>query len=713
MPNVEEILTLKQQLAGADSTRHSEYDVTLDATKGNYYDRVMNSTWKKWQGIIYEPGIPGSDKKQVHIVINLLNPIVEAKRALWSVMPEIRVPYKSLDAADIQMTDSLETVYRSLWNENRMGEKLGDGGWYAALLGTAVFCVYPDFVAHRPRIIARSPYGFYGVPGNIEQDGTVWEKVVFVTKMRGRQANTMWPGCGAPDDDLVDVVEYWDKEMKCTIIEQVAKMVDGPVVNKVGVVTVVTVPNIAQPGQWWGKDDVGDAIPLVNELNKRFNVENQAFSDQAGAPWEAVNLDQELEDVSLDPDAVNNFGPGGGLKKSATGGLPWQIYQSNQQVRQYIDAVTDFPEVMRSMFGGSNISGKAINNMMGPIQARMELRQRYLFPRLEVLNKYAMTTWAKYWGGEMQIIRGSIKGKRYNLEMKMNDFEGYYENEVYLDSSAYFDVQSKVVVGLQMIAANGLSLKTFGQKLNPFVDDWTQEEAQIKKEQMDRIELAMQAQMMAQNPMGVNPDVGVPAQDQRNLMRGVETGPSAQQPPPGVNPDILGQGLSQAGLMGNELAPQGQESPLTGAMGAGGETTPLEAGGMGMLTSVADAIRSVPNITGRVFLTGSILEGSIGPEGVEIWFTDMVDWATVRQAVSKQVPEVKGQFNPQQGVPNVEFLEVTPGTTGYDPQPPESLSEEGLEAIPGGAMPPGGTPEMMAGGAEMPMAPPPPTGLGR
>ena len=708
MLNTDDILTLKQQMYGSDSTRHQHYDEILDASHGNYYDRVMQSTWKKWQGIIYEPGEQKSGRKQIHIIVNLLPQIVEAKRALWSVMPQIRVPYRSLDDADVVMTDRLETVYRCLWDENRMGEKLGDGGWYAALLGTAVFCVYPDFVAHRPRIISRSPYGFYGVPGNIEQDGTVWKQVLFVTKMRGRQANAMWPNAGASDNDLCDVIEYWDEEQKCTIIEQSATVVEGPVTNKLGIVPVVTVPNIAQPGQWWGKGDADDAIPPINELNKRFNVENQAFSDQAGAPWEAINLDMEVEDVSLDPDAVNVFGVQGGLKKSATGGLPWQIYQSNQQLRQYIDAVTDFPEVMRSMFGGSNVSGKAINNMMGPIQARMELRQRYLYPRLEILNKYAMKTWEKYWGGEMTMIRGSIKGKRFNLECKVSEFEGYYENEVFLDSSAYFDVQSKVVVGLQMIAANGLSIKTFIEKLNPFVDDYAGENAQIAKEQQERIQLAMTAQMMAQNPMGQNPDVGQPGQDARSLTKGQQTSANALQPPPGVNPDLLGAGVNAAGMDDSQLA-QNSASPLTGDLGQGGPTTPLDASGMGLLSQLADAIRSVTNITGRVFLTGSILQGTIGPEGVEIWFTDMVDWATVRQAVTKMVPDVKGQFNPQQGVPTVEFLEVTPGTSGYEPQSPDTLQQEGL---PSGAMPSTMPSEMMSGPMGQPAATPPPPGLG-
>lgn len=685
----EDVISVKTQLEGDGSARHKLYDETLQATHGNYYDRVMQSTWNKWQGIVYEPGVPGSDRRQVHIVINLLNPIVEAKRSLWSVVPQVRVPYRSLDDADLAMTDLLERTYRALWQENAIGEKLGDGGWYAALLGTAVFCVYPDFVAHRPRIVVRSPYGFYGEPGNIEQDGRTWKRVLFTTRMKSRQAVRMWPDVKGIQDtnDMVTVIEYWDEENKMTVLEEGGLVLDGPVPNKLGVVPIITVPNIAQPGQWWGKSDVTDAIPMINELNKRFNVENQAFSDQAGAPWEATGLDMDAKDISLDPDAVNTFEQGGGLKKSQTGGLPWQIYQSNQTLRQYIDAVTDFPEVMRSMFGGSNVSGKAINNLMGPIQARMELRQRYLYPRLEVLNRLMMTTWATYWGGEAHVIRGSIKGKRYNLEVTPNEFEGYYENEVYLDSSAYFDVQSKVVLGLQMVAANACSIKTFVEKLNPFTEDWEGEHEQIMKEQQERVQLAMMAQMMTQNPMGANPNVGQPAQDIQGMMQGSQTTPEGLPAPPGVTEDVA--------QMGGEAM---NESPF-----AAGQLT---TGGLGELARIADLIRAVPKVVGRVFLSGSILEGKIGDEGIEIWFTDMVDWATVRQFVTKQDPQLKDEFNPMQGVPNIPYLEVTPGTSGYEVQQPEGLAEEGLMAQPEGL--PGM--QTMAGPGGPPMMPPPDLG---
>lgn len=666
--SAEDVIRIKTQLEGDGSQRHSHYNDMLDASHGNYWDRVVQETWRRWEGIIYEPGYQSQDRRQVHIIVNLLPQIIEAKRALWSVMPQIRVPYRSLDDADVAMSDLLERSYRALWSWNRMGEKLGDGGWYAALLGTCVFAVYPDFVEHKPRVVVRSPYGFYGVPGNIEQDGSVWERVLFTTRMRGRQAKLMWPDVPGINDsgDSVTVIEYWDRETKMTVLEQGAVVLDGPVPNKLGKVPVVTVPNIAQPGQWWGKGDGDDAVPAINELNKRFNVENQAFSDQAGAPWEAIDLDMDEGDVSLDPDAINRFRSGGGLKKSQTGGLPWQIYQSNAQLRQYVDALTDFPEVMRSMFGGSNVSGKAINNLMGPIQARMELRQRYLYPRLEILNKLMMETWATYWGGEEHVLRGSEKGRRYNFEIRPDDFEGYWENEVFLDSTSYFDVQSKIVLGLQMVAANGLSIKSFVQKMNPVVDDWEGEHEQIMKEQQERIQLAMMAQMMTMNPMGANPDVGQPMQSNKSLSIGSETSAEVLPPPPGVTEDMM--------QMGGEQFFSGQ-TPF--------EAAPLPAGGREQLVLVADLIRETPKVTGRVFLAGSIVsEGRPGPEGIEIWFTDMVDWATVRQYVTKAEPELAGQFNPMQGVPSTTYLEVTPGTSGYTPQPAEGLAEEGLMAQP-------------------------------
>jgi len=84
----------------------------------------------------------------------------------------------------------------------------------------------------------------------------------------------------------------------------------------------------------------------------------------------------------------------------------------------------------------------------------------------------------------------------------------------------------------------------------------------------------------------------------------------------------------------------------------------------------------------------------------------MVDWATVRQFVTKQDPTLAGKFNPQQGIPNIPYLEVTPGTSGYDKQEPEALAEEGLAAIPE-AMP-AGVEGTMAGPMGAPGMMPPP-----
>ena len=701
MRTIEDIAQLKVQLEGDGTTRHSDYDKLVSATHGSYHDRVITDTWKKWEGIVYETSAENQtgDRNKVRVTVNLLNPIIEAKRSLWSMIPSIRCPYKDLSDPAVANSDKLEKTLRWLWRESRIGEVLGDAGWYGALLGTSIICVWPDFIEKRPKIICRSPYGFYGIPKNMERDGTQWEAVFFVTKMLGRQANAMWPGFDFPQSSLLDAVEYWDCEQKVTYIEQGQVEVTPAIANKLGFVPVVSVPNISQPGSWWGKSDVIDAIPIVSELNKRFNMENQAISDMAGAPWEAINAAVDSTELSLDPDAINPFEAGGGLKKSQTNNLPYQIFQSDATLRQYVDMVTDLPEVMRSMFGGNVATGKGIQALMGPIQARMELRQRYLYPRLELVNKMAMKMWEKYWKGQPQLVYGSQKGKSYNLEVKIDEFEGYYENEVFLDSSSYFDVQSKAIVGLQMVQNELLSAKTFLEKMNPFVDDAPMEIEQIRSERMERIQTAMMSQQMMSAPQQQFPQIGAPSSDQRSLAQGQMGAPEQPLPgPPGTDIEELM----------NQAEGQGQGA-TTGPWGEFGAELPGQTG-TGLLERLADAIRSVASIRGRVFLSGSILDGEIGPEGVEIWFTEMLDWATVRQAVTKQVPEVQGKFAEPltcEVEPNTTYLEVTPGTQGYEPTEPQggvpdlaglTSEADALGAMPPG-MPAGGPPGMVPGGA--------------
>jgi hypothetical protein len=700
---IEEIAQLKVQLEGEGTTRHADYDRLVEATHGSYHDRVITDTWKKWEGIVYETGFENEngDRNKVRVTVNLLNPIIEAKRSLWSIIPSIRCPYKDLDPVSVANADKLETTLRWLWRESRIGEVLGDAGWYGALLGTSVLCVWPDFITKRPKIICRSPYGFYAVPNNLERDGTSFNCVFFVTKVLGRQVKAMYPDVkdaeGIADSAMVDVVEYWDTEQKFTYLEQGNVMLSEPIANKLGFVPVVTVPNISQPGMWWGKSDVIDAIPIVSELNKRFNMENQAISDMAGAPWEAINPAVDATQLSLDPDAINPFDAGGGLKKSSTNNLPYQIFQSDAVLRQYVDMVTDLPEVMRSMFGGNVATGKGIQALMGPIQARMELRQRYLYPRLQLLNKMAMMMWAKYWRGQPQLILGSEKGKSFNLEVKIEEFEGFYENEVYLDSSSYFDVQSRAIVGLQMVQNELLSAKTFIQKMNPFVENGEQEIEQIRVERQERIETAMASQMMMQSPGAQFPQMGGPPGQMASLEAGMQGAPrNPVPPPPGINEGAFENQMFDAGLLPtNKTSFTEEQGSGTGPWGEFAGELPGQMGG-GLLEQLADAIRSISKIRGRVFLTGSILEGEIGPEGIEIWFTEMLDWATVRQAVVQMVPEAKGKFSEPltcEEEPSVTYLEVTPGTSGYEPTEPMGggFDMEGFMAGLGGM---GGGPEM-------------------
>lgn len=109
--------------------------------------------------------------------------------------------------------------------------------------------------------------------------------------------------------------------------------------------------------------------------------------------------------------------------------------------------------------------------------------------------------------------------------------------------------------------------------------------------------------------------------------------------------------------------PPGSAPPeMMGAMGAPPEAPtqgppgqiPPEGEGVDISTATA-AFQGIPNITGRVFLVGEIVETGVATDAVDVNITDPED----RGAVSS-VP-FPTNVTLIRGTPNAAFIEVTPG----------------------------------------------------
>jgi hypothetical protein len=134
--------------------------------------------------------------------------------------PQIRAPAASGKGADNRALRRRSAWY-GVWHDSHLPLKLGRAYRHHFGFGQACFLVEPDFATHKPRIYTRSP--LYAYPEPMEPDEVrrpndiafiygysvemLLAKFGDTPALRRFIANSK-----SPEDDLFDVVEWWDNE---------------------------------------------------------------------------------------------------------------------------------------------------------------------------------------------------------------------------------------------------------------------------------------------------------------------------------------------------------------------------------------------------------------------------------------------------------------------------------------------------------------------
>ena len=94
----------------------------------------------------------------------------------------------------------------------------------------------------------------------------------------------------------------------------------------------------------------------------------------------------------------------------------------------------------------------------------------------------AMKMWHKMWGRNTHTVYSLGKDNSMSVEkFKTGEFDGWYENIVYVDSASYFDAQSRFVIVLQAVQNRLMSRQTAMQFV-PGVTDAPAEDERINAE---------------------------------------------------------------------------------------------------------------------------------------------------------------------------------------------------------------------------------------
>lgn len=637
--NPTDIIELREELKGKASTRESLYDEIENACGGSFEDRAMEGAFPKDEPAS-TPDRIDSDRENPEIVVNLLWPIIEAKRAFIGQIPNVRVPKPP--SGNIALAEKAERVILGIWNFSNMSRRFSDIGLYCPAYGTAVGVVWPDLENERPRILIRSPRGFYPTPK--DDDGYELFSAIFVSKYTGKQAAKLYNKKQLADYDDVEILQYIDDKEITTVSDDGLAL--KTIRHKLGFCPIVSIPNIGWPNSPFGESDIARALKLQKEVNYTYGLNVSIMEHILSQPIILEGAENFPEDgLPMGPRDTVEITMGGRAYRLPPLSVPYDMFRIQQDLQSQLNSVSDAPAALRSEWDNSGtVTGRAFTSMLGPVQARMKIRLDTIYPAIEKLNRMCFQMYEAMFPGDHSVYGWQNK-KPFTETFNIKEFEGWYENDVFLDPAQFFDEQSRFVMILQGIQNQIISKET-ARRHFPLIDDAEAEREQINKEVMENIQQAQAAQMAAESPATMNAPMNEPGKTAFSLERGY-----LGEVPPASIPGGLGE--------------------MTGGSPTGG--TPSEDV---VVQQAADLMRDIPKIHGNVYLVGGIIDGVYGPdENIEIALTDNTDKQTISNYVRTTAPELHGkmEFLSVTGTPDEPYIDCSPGTSGYDIQNKEDL----------------------------------------
>lgn len=621
-------------VAGEDASqeRHSAYDEIEAARGGRMLDRQRSGIYRRILSQIL-PWYTEEAKSAPRVFINICDPLLTMQQALLGIKPSHRVPYASFDETDMAHADMIERLLSYDLRRMLGGRRFLENGDIAPMYGTAVNRVTWDFDKKVPRWEVRIPRNYWCIAR--DDDGFDIAASWSLVEMPGYRADRIFPKAGFSGSKRYRIIEHWSDEVHVFYSPdlQSNKPLPGSHSNALGKVPECLVQFRRKAGSIWGESAIWNIIELQKEFNRRQALETEWLLRTLYSPWVARNARNLPKRLPYGPGAVIAVDGDGGLEQARGGDLgAYQWRQSKQELMSLMKFITDTPDQYMGVMDSDIVTGKGFLQSMMPANMRIEARHQEMFPAYERVMALILEIHERIFGDEPIVLLGTIDnergtGQRYAMTVMPEEIDGYYEVEVYQDSSAFFDISQRILLGLQMVDKGVLSAASF-MDFAGVVEDRMMEMQRIEYEEQRRFERQIQ-QMMAQ------------AQLQQQT---VQPAMPTQLP---AGPEVI-----EA-----EPIPPGQEA-----------IAPQEATAI-LLEDLRAFLLSLP-LKGRVWVGGGILDGSLDEtETLDIWLENMIDKATIVNAVRNDpaLSMLHGHIAFHQGPPGSKAIEIVPESAASSP----------------------------------------------
>lgn len=612
--------------------------------------------------------------------------------------------------------DKEEKILYAWWDTIGMKRKHGEASFNLALNWNTVFQATWDDERDIPDLIVRSPGETYPVmkrSGNeVAYTFFRWEEDTDTLAERYPQAKDLLTRkrLGQSFTHNIEVVEYVNHEERLLIlggdVRSLLPKEGGK--HKLGKCPVVIVSAVYVPGVPFPPGPIDQAVGMVDHLNRFQTKLSEAIEETLFGWHDLIGEGAKEEVVNTGPGAVNRYDdPNFRHDYTQPNPPPSEAFGHVDLVQRYVRNLANWPESASGQMQGSIVTGKAITRLQGTMHAQAAETQANLGDGLSRMNAIALQMMETYrpnkrfelYATESLTMTSSPSRKR-NFGVSFipaEDIRGYYQNSLHY-SPFGSDMNASLQIGMQLVNER-IRPRSWLSNLLPGESDGEGYQAEIEEEDRRRMQLEVDMQVEAQERIlqaqlrqqqqlaalqqqaqGGTGATGAPAQAIGNAPQPQGGLPPTASPGgemignamlmPSGRPQVMGMGEPLTGEEGfpipyTPLTPFGPaltELAGSGTHGAAANEAALSGRGVApgeqpgpdsiTLEEAMQILGGVPKLKGQVFLLEDITERGFTEGRVVVGLTNMIDKATITNAIRGTKLYGRIQFvNVSEGVP--------------------------------------------------------------
>jgi hypothetical protein len=340
-------------------------------------------------------------------------------------LAEIMAPLPSLDCAvgngittaDKKRAEKKNRIGSYYWLRSRLQREMFHFADYFNSYGVGVFVVEPDWDNYCPTIRAEDPRGFYYRKnrwGDVVECVKVWYALAgdVATQYPEFESRIMQVGPNArrPDNDLVQMVRWWDKDRTVVYLPECYYSVLAEAPNPISRLGVTIVER-------HGLDDVprgqfGDVIwvQLAKAIMAQYTL--NAAEKSVNAP---IILPKDVNRFAIGGDSIlstDNPSPSVGRMRLD---VPGEVFAMGERLDQSLKEGARYPDARIGGVKGSIITGRGVEAMMGSFDSQLQAAQSLFKTALEEATSLCFELDVALWPNVAKTISGVTTGRPYEL----------------------------------------------------------------------------------------------------------------------------------------------------------------------------------------------------------------------------------------------------------------------------------------------------------